>query len=337
MCQQIPESISKVHECQFQIDCFLSSDSQRKYFRSAKPVSIRGEDIARYGGFVTMDFTTGKIFAYKSSLKNHNCSRIVKVFSFQRRQSKQESWSIRRIGTIPIDRNTLTYIVQMQFTDFNSQLVLLSITINYENIIWFQYQTDAQNPEPEIWRINQSICADWMHSSPSTGKVYLAYLRFQKIDEYGFSDGLHIRTISFNFFKKSDYFFRCFRFHNADDQLHVGIGANRNVATSSPIVASDEQLHLSVRKLRRRPMWFLTCVADKYNNMLLLTNEGASYGLYLAPANRMERIRLLVEIPDLNPYAYGGNHMVFDEGRGLVFLSLAGRKQIYCVRVARMN
>ena len=41
-------------------------------------------------------------------------------------------------------------------------------------------------------------------------------------------------------------------------------------------------------------------VVDKHNNLFLLTNEGASNGLSLAPANKRERVRLLATIPNLN-------------------------------------
>ena len=95
----------------------------------------------------------------------------VNVFTFQR--SKQDAWSICRFGDIPIEPNSrFKYIVKIQFTGFNSQLVLLLVTIQRENIIWFQYQTDVENPDPpEIWNITQPGLADEILSSPSTGKV----------------------------------------------------------------------------------------------------------------------------------------------------------------------
>ena len=148
----------------------------------------------------------------------------------------------------------------------------------------------------------------------------------ERIEEYGFSDGFHIRSISLNIFKPSVHDYPDSRFYHADDQLHIGIGSWEKVATA-PIDALDEQ-HMSVRK----PGWLRDWVVDKHNNLLLLTNEGAAYGLSLAPANKMERVRLLVTIPMVNLYEYAG--MVFDEGRGLVFLSIAGRQQIHCYRVA---
>ena len=137
-------------------------------------------------------------------LDRHDHKVTVNVFTFQR--SKQDAWSICRFGDIPIEPNSrFKYIVKIQFTGFNSQLVLLLVTIQRENIIWFQYQTDVENPDPpEIWNITQPGLADEILSSPSTGKVYLIYRSWpQRIDEYGFSDGLHIRSIALNISKLS--------------------------------------------------------------------------------------------------------------------------------------
>ena len=313
------------------ISFWLFSDPQRRFLKSAKPVS--GMDLEKYGDLVAIDSAAGKIFAYR---RNPTIDRIVvEVYTYQRRRQEQESWSISRINEISIDPNSFNHLMRMQFTDFNNQLVLLFETNNRKNIIWFQYQTDAQNPDPEIWHINHPTWADRMHSSPSTGRVYLGYFHHQRIEEYGFSDGLHIRSISLDIFKVSVNVYPDFRFYHADDQLHIGIGSWKKVATV-PIDALDEQ-HMSVRRFRRRYGWLVDWVADKHNNMIVLSNEGDSYGLSFAPANNRERLRWLATIPMLKVSQNVRNRMIFDEDRGLVFLTLTENKDIHCYRVATMN
>ena len=143
-------------------------------------------------------FRSWEDFCVQESLKPYKPNRIVNVFTFRRRHSTQEAWSIHRFGKITIDLKHFESIKQMQFTPFNNQLVILYVNIHNENNIWFQYQTDGENSDPEIWRLPITLpeLAIWMHSSPSTGKVYLLYRYPHRIEEYGFSDGLHIRSIS---------------------------------------------------------------------------------------------------------------------------------------------
>ena len=292
-------------------------------------------DIEEYGNRVAIEFAAGKIFVHKNSLQRHKSNGVVKVSTLQRRQSEREAWSIRRLGNILIDPDSLTRIDQMQFTPFNNQLAILYLNnIRFGKCIWFQYQTDAENPDPpEIW--NTTGYADWMHSSPSTGKVYLIYLTWpERIDEYGFSDGLHIRSISLDIFRLFALDFRCVRFFNANDRLHIAIGAYEKVVTA-PVDTLDEQ-HLSVRNLPKGSGMVQDFVVDKHNNILLLTLVGASYELSFAPANKKERVRLLATIPKMKPYINPLKRMFFDENRGLIFLSFTGTDKIHCYRVAGM-
>ena len=295
-------------------------------------------DSAQYGDRVTIEFAAGKIFAYQENLVNRERNGIVKVSTFQRCQNEREAWSICRLGNRLIDPGSITRIVQMQFTPSNNQLVILFRNITHiENSIWFQYQTDAENPDPpEIWNITQPRLADWMHSSPSTGKVYLVYLTWpRRIDEYGSSDGLHIRSISLDIFKLSLYDYKFLRFHIADDRLHIAIGAFEKVVTA-PVDTLDKQ-HMSVRNLPEGSIWVQDFVVDKQNNKFLVTLVGASYELSFAPANKTERVRWLTTVPKMRPHSNALKRMFFDEDRGLIFLLFAGTERIYCYRVAGMS
>ena len=72
----------------------------------------------------------------------------------------------------------------------------------------------------------------------------------------------------------------------------------------------------------------------------MVTHIGNSYGLSFAPANKKLGVRLLVTIPELQPFRVTTHYvnemkrMDFDEDRGLVFLTFLGTEQIHCYRVA---
>ena len=104
-----------------------------------------------------------------------------------------------------------------------------------------------------------------------------------------------------------------------------------------PINNLDERHVVSSRALPNISACF-DSVTDKHGNLFILTDEGDSYGIAFAPVNQEEQVRFLINIPksDIDINSGRVNQLIFDENRGLIFLSLQTSKRILWYRVARM-
>ena len=269
---------------------------------------------------------------------------MISVFEFRRisRPWKQEVWSYLRLPLIVFFMIDFKRIKQMQCTEFNNELVLLIETTNANvDCIYFQRQTDGVRQNPmRRWNIPQSVHK--FYASPSTGKFYTTFwnANSQMISEYGYTDGLFLRSVSLLNIDRRLLDCRSYRFVDLNDQVNIVIHSNtrQGGVITVPINNLDEEHVISSRALPNISAC-LDSVTDQHGNLFILTDEGNSYGIVFAPANQEEQVRFIIRIPKSRIIYNPGQQeqLGFDESKGLIFLSLQTSKRILWYRVARMN
>ena len=227
----------------------------------------------------------------------------------------------------------------MQYTEFNKELVLLVETSDdIINSLDFRRKPGGEHIHHVlVWQARESI--DEMHSSPSTGKVYMLFWNVQAIFEYTSTDYAFLRYVFISNLYLRLLGCHSYKFVDLNDQVSIVIHSNTHQGgvVTVPINNLDERHVISSRALPDISAC-LDSVTDKHGNLFILTDEGDFYGIALAPVSQEEQVRFLINIPksDIDINSGRVNQLIFDENRGLIFLSLQTSKRILWYRVARM-
>ena len=139
-----------------------------------------------------MDFAASKIYAYYRRPYRSELP-VINVFEFRRvsKPGKQETWSYLPLPKIVILMIDFKRIKQMQYTEFNNELVLLIETTNANlDSIYFQHQTGGWAPRSdqtvEHTRIRRLGSIPRLRLGPST-YVVLGYEKDLWVQIHGWS------------------------------------------------------------------------------------------------------------------------------------------------------
>ena len=285
-----------------------------------------------------MNFPANRIFVNLiESCQSQQGSPVIRVFQIRQvscKPGKQEIWSYDGLPKINVGTADFKRIKQMQFTEFNEELVVLVETthVKLDRILFLRQAVG----EPRRWENLQPV--DVLHSSPFNERIYMTVWEEKMISEYSYTDGHFLRSLSLgNNPGRKLLICHSYKFVDFSDQVIIVTHMNtrQGGVVTVPMNNFDENHVSKSRSLPNSVSACLDSVADKIGNLFILVDEGVAYGVVFAPANQEELVRCLIRIPKLGLKKISDrpNQLLFDESRELIFLFLQTSYSILTFRV----